>query len=384
MSKKTLSVLAAAALATAGLAGCAQKSNDSGGGGSTGSGGEVRVYIGADTNIKDLWEKSVKPGFEKANPGTTLKIDFDLHEEKGTQSLAKLTAAEKGGQDSGWDLMDGGIVLQAAEAGVLEQATKDQVKGLADVPEDTIKAGGKGGIPYRGSSVLLAYNPKTVPTPPKTFDELMAWIKANPGKFTYNSPKSGGSGGAFVTTVLDKYLPADTAKTLRTTYDKNLLSQWKPGWDALRGLNPYVYSKGVYPTGNKGSIELLAGGQIAMTPVWSDMFISGQKAGTIAKEMKATQISDPSFTGGASYLGIPAHAKNKANALKLADYLLSPEAQNMIAKDIAGYPVIPLSKLPQETQDTFKEAHPETLRAGYFDKVNKDRDLAWDQEVPGK
>jgi putative spermidine/putrescine transport system substrate-binding protein len=280
--------------------------------------------------------------------------------------------------------MDGGIVLQAAEAGVLEQVSKDKVKGLADVPEDTIKAGGKGGIPYRGSSVLLAYNAKTVATPPATFDELMTWIKANPGKFTYNSPKSGGSGGAFVTTVLDKYLPADTAKTLRTTYDKNLLTQWKPGWDALRALNPYVYQKGVYPTGNKGSIELLAGGQIAMTPVWSDMFISGQKSGTIPKDMKATQIANPSFTGGASYLGVPAHAKNKDNAIKLVDYLLSPEAQNMIAKDIAGYPVIPLDKLPADTQATFKDAHPDQLRAGYFDKVNEDRDLAWDQEVPGK
>jgi putative spermidine/putrescine transport system substrate-binding protein len=86
MSRKSLAVLAVSALAATSLAGCAQKSNDSGGGsGASGSGssggGEVRVYIGADTNIKDLWEKSVKPGFEKANPGTTLKIDFDLHEE---------------------------------------------------------------------------------------------------------------------------------------------------------------------------------------------------------------------------------------------------------------------------------------------------------------
>jgi len=199
MKSKSLAVLAVTALAVTGLAGCAQKSNDSGGstpaaGGTGGSGaGEVRVYIGADTNIKDLWEKSVKPGFEKANPGTTLKIDFDDHEEHGTQNLAKLTAAEKSGNDAGWDLMDGGIVLQAADAGVLEQVTKDQVKGLADVPEDTLKAGGKGGIPYRGSSVLLAYNPKLVASPPATYDDLMAWIKANPGKFTYNSPKSGGS-----------------------------------------------------------------------------------------------------------------------------------------------------------------------------------------------
>ena len=46
--------------------------------------------------------------------------------------------------------------------------------------------------------MLLAYNPNKVPNPPKTLDELLAWIKANPGRFTYNSPKTGGSGGAFV------------------------------------------------------------------------------------------------------------------------------------------------------------------------------------------
>ena len=126
---RTLAMLAVATLTVAGLAGCAQKSNESGGSASSGASGagEVRVYIGADTNIKDLWEKSVAPGFEKANPGVKIKIDFDSHEEHGTQSLAKLTAAEKGGQDAGWDLMDGGIVLQAADAGVLEQVTKDKV-----------------------------------------------------------------------------------------------------------------------------------------------------------------------------------------------------------------------------------------------------------------
>ena len=55
-------------------------------------------------------------------------------------------------------------------------------------------------LPYRGSQVLLAYDTtKLAPADvPKTFADLIAWIKANPGQFIYNRPNKGGSGGNFV------------------------------------------------------------------------------------------------------------------------------------------------------------------------------------------
>jgi len=387
MTRKSLATVAALALAGTSLAGCATKSTDATpatSGGTAAGGGTVRVLIGADTNIQELWEKTIKPGFEKANPGTTVAITLDLHEEHGAQNLAKLTAAVEGNNDSGMDLIDAGIVTQASAAGVLFEADKTSVTGLDGVPDDIIKAGGKGTIPYRGSSVLLAYNPEMVASPPATLDDLLAWIKANPGKFTYNSPKSGGSGGSFVTTVLDKFVPEDAQAKMKNGPAKDMEVHWAKGWETLKGLNPYVYQKGVYPNGNQGTLDLLSGGQIAMCPVWSDMFISGQKNGKIPAKMKVTQISNPSFTGGAAYLGIPKNAKNKDIAIKLANYVLNADTQNAIATNIAGFPVIPLSKLPQATQDIFKAAHPEILRRPYFDAIDKDKNLAWDQQVPGK
>ena len=63
-------------------------------------------------------------------------------------------------------------------------------------------------IPYRGSSVVLAYNSDHVKSPPKTLGALLDWIRANPGKFTYNSPNSGGSGYSFAETVVDSLLHA--------------------------------------------------------------------------------------------------------------------------------------------------------------------------------
>lgn len=372
------------------LAGCAQSSTDTGSSAApatpsgTAAAGTVRVLLSGDTNVKDLWDKGIVPGFTKANPTIAVQINLDLHGEHDAQNAAKLAAAVRANRDPGTDLIDAGFVTQVAQAGLLEPPTTENIPNLKDVAPDVVTAGGGGGIPYRGSSVLLAYNPDKVVNPPKTLDELLAWIKANKGRFTYNSPKSGGSGQSFVTTVLDKYVPADSQQKLRTSYAQAEQTHWEQGFAELKGLNPFIYNNGFYPNGNKQSLELLASGQIWMCPVWSDMFIDGQKTGLIPAGMKVTQISNPSFTGGAAYLGVPKNSPNKEAALKLADYLLIPDAQNAIATTIAGYPVIPLDKLPAQTQEVFKDAHPETLRPTYFSQVANDLNQQWDEKVPGK
>jgi putative spermidine/putrescine transport system substrate-binding protein len=375
--------VAAIAAATLALTGCAQSSTAAGGAGDSGA-KTVKVFISGDTNIQNLWEKDIAPAFEKANPGYKVQVQIDLHGEHDSQTIAKLTSSVEQKKDADFDLVDGGFVPKASGANLLQKVDPGSISALADIPADVVAAGGEGGIPYRGSSVLLAYDTKTVTNPPKTLDELLAWVKANPGKFTYNSPKSGGSGGAFVATVLDKYVPADARQKMTVGYAKELESTWEPGWEELRGLNQYVFQKGVYPNGNKQTLELLASGQISMAPVWSDQFITGSANGTIPASVKAAQISGPSFTGGAAYLGVPVNAANKEAALKLANFVLAPEQQAMIIKEISGYPAIALEKLPADVREKFKDADTNNLRKGYFDQVGKDLNNLWDQKVPGQ
>ncbi|MFF0264063.1 extracellular solute-binding protein [Kribbella sp. NPDC004536] len=376
---------AAAAITAAALAlsGCAQKSTATQGGGA-GDVKTVRVFISGDTNIQKLWTDDLGPAFEKANPGYKVQITLDLHGEHDAQTMAKLSASVAQKKDPGFDLVDGGFVAKASAANLLDPVEESKFSTLNDIPADVVKAGGTGGIPYRGSSVLLAYDSKAVPAPPKTLDDLLAWIKANPGKFTYNSPKSGGSGGAFVATVLDKYVPADARQKMTVGYDKGLESNWDQGFATLHGLNPYVYQKGVYPNGNQQVLDLLANGQISMAPVWSDQFTTAVANGAIPSTVKAAQISDPSFTGGAAYLGVPASSPSKDAAVKLADFVLQPAQQAMIVKDISGYPAISLAKLPPELQSKWANANTDNLRKGYFDSMTKDLNNLWDQKVPGK
>jgi len=252
------------------------------------------------------------------------------------------------------------------------------------VPKDLVTAGGNGGIPYRGSSVVLAYDTKTVATPPKTLDDLLAWIKANPGKFTYNSPDTGGSGQSFVTTVLDQNVSAADRTKLVTGSAPEVEGDWDKGFATLAGLNPYVYQKGVYPNGNNQVLDLLSSGQISIAPVWSDQFVTGRKNGQIPANIAYTQISDPSLTGGASYLGIPSASPRKAGAEKLASWLLTPDAQALVSDSISGYPVIALDKLPSAVQDLFKDADIANLRPAYFATTAADMNKAWAQKVPGK
>lgn len=343
----------------------------------------LTVLISGGDNIATLWEEHLVPAFEEANPGYSVKVTLDLHGERDAQNLAKMASATEQGKDPGFDLVDGGVTLTAAEAKLLTPVTAQMVSALDDIPADVVTAGGNGGIPYRGSVVFLAYDTNVIPTPPKTLDDLLAWIKDNPGKFTYNSPKSGGSGGAFVTTVLDKYVPEADRKKMAVGYEKDLQSLWDEGFATLRDLNPYVFQNGVYPNGNQLILDMLASGQISMAPVWSDMFIDGKNKGSIPESVSYTQISNPSFTGGAAYLGIPSSSPRQEGALKLVNFVLTPEAQAMIVREIAGFPAISLNKLPADIQEELKDADTNNLRQGYFAGMTQDLNNLWDQKVPG-
>jgi putative spermidine/putrescine transport system substrate-binding protein len=346
----------------------------------------IQVYISADTNIQDLWVKTLVPAFKAANPGYDVNVTFDLHGDHDAQETAKLTAAATLGKDAGVDLIDGGFVTTLGAAGLLFRPTVGIIPNLIDVNKTVLKAG-KGGIPYRGSSVLLAYNTKNVPTPPKTLDELLTWIKNNPGKFTYNAPNGGGSGYSFVQTVVDKYLSDADRKALVAGAAPELEAKWAKGLETLRQLNKYTYGQnGTYPANNAETLKDLATGLVDMGTVWSDQFASAVKAGTMPSYIKVAQISNPTLTGGASYLGIPATSANRNKGARvLANWVLSPAAQNLIVSGtLNGFPVIPLAKLDPTATGTFAGVDIQNLRAGYLSANANDLKSKWASTVPGK
>jgi putative spermidine/putrescine transport system substrate-binding protein len=346
------------------------------------AGTTIVVYASGDVNVQNLWQNNIIPHFESENKGIYVKFVFSPHGADDGTTLARIGAAVKGRHWPGIDLVDAGLVNTMALTGLDQPVSKATAPNLKHINPDLLVPVKGAAIPYRGSSVVLAYDSNHVKTPPKTLADLLSWIKANPGKFTYNSPNTGGSGYSFAETVVDSFLDAATLKQMDQGYNTSLEPQWKQGLDFLHSLNKFMYGNGVYPNGNAAVLTLLGQGQIWVAPVWSDQSLTALKNGQLGPNIKLTQISNPSFTGGAAYLAVPKTARHKKVLYKFVNYILSPEAQQMIVDVMSGFPAIDIKYMGDSIKQKFEDVSANTLRPTYQTKMGNDFKAAWQQSVP--
>jgi putative spermidine/putrescine transport system substrate-binding protein len=344
--------------------------------------GDINLYVGADVNIRDLWQKQLLTAYKKVKPNVTFTVVFDEHSLGEQAVFDKLAAAKQAGAVSGIDLWEaGGRLRQGGDVGLIQKVTATEIPNLAKVPKDNLDRYAGFGTPYRGSSVILAYNSAEVKDPPRTIDGLIAWIKANDGKFTYNPPDKGGSGGNFVSRILSVGIPADQTTFFQTDYDAGKESLWEAGWQVLRDLHPHIYNNGFYPQGNVPVLQTLGKGSIAMAPVWSDQGLSYLAQKLLPPDVKLQQM-EPPFAGSAAYLGIPADSKNKEVLYEFLNWLLTPEPQALIVDQINGYPGLDWQYMSGDVQKKYADvAHAYSFE--FSPQFNNDRNRLWYEKVAG-
>jgi putative spermidine/putrescine transport system substrate-binding protein len=303
-----------------------------------------------DVNIEDLYRNTIIPDFEKAYPQYTVKFTDILH---GTNSqtlvIGNLTAAMNAGKKSvNIDVFENSPLNYVYPAGktfkdyFLPLSIKDVPNAAKVPPIDESQADGYG-VAYRSSAVTLAYNSQKVPNPPKTLNDLLAWIKANPGKFTYCKPQDGGTGENFVAAVLESVM--SDKSLLYKPFSPASTKDWPKAWAILKGLEPDLYQNGFHPSGNIPVLNLLAKGTIWVGTAWSDQGTSALDTGLLPSYIKLTQITPP-FPGGPSFLSVPKLAQNPAGAKALINFILTPVEQGKIAVAIEGFPAIDFKYVP--------------------------------------
>ncbi|MCP6768749.1 extracellular solute-binding protein, partial [Klebsiella pneumoniae] len=82
----------------------------------------------------------------------------------------------------------------------------------------------------------------------------------------------------------------------------------------------------VMTPGNAGTLDMLNRGEIAMGPVWVDMFYTWAADGKMNPKIKLS-LPAPGLPGQPMYYVIPAKAANVAIAKKFIDFAESPEVQ---------------------------------------------------------
>jgi putative spermidine/putrescine transport system substrate-binding protein len=193
-------------------------------------------------------------------------------------------------------------------------------------------------VPYRGTTVVFAYDSARVPNPPKTWAELEQWIKDHPGRFAYNPPASGGAGGAFVYTSVYRNLPRESW----ISTDEKWAAQWEPGFAWLKSLHPYMYKSGgsvVYPNKNQGPLDLLINKEVDIIPAWADQALTNLDAGILPATVKIYQL-DQALSGTDVVFTLPSLGANQDAACDFINFVLSPEGQKICLETIFAVPVI--------------------------------------------
>lgn len=375
--KHTWYVAIVAVLAAMIFAGCGSSTSSSGAAQTT----TITLYSSGDVNVQSLWRDKLIPAFEHANPNIKVNLVFSVHGTTDSVTLSRLSAAVAANKSAGLDVIDAGFVTQAATAKLLAPLTTQEIPYMSRIDPQLLQAVQSSAIPYRASSVVLAYNSQYVQNPPATLSDLLTWIKAHPGKFTYNSPSTGGSGQAFVQAVLNTSIPSSDLTTFKTGYDATLEKDWQPGLQQLKALNPYVYQKGQYPNGNAAVLQLLASGSIWLAPVWSDMSLTYLSQNLLPSSVKLIQLNPP-FNGGPAYMGIPQTAQHKQQAYTFLNWVLGPDQQSTIIQAMHGYPGVQWSYVPQSVQQQYASiAH--AYGTFYTSKFNADMNKTWQSQVAG-
>lgn len=334
-------------------------------------------YFSGSQNVKDLWDTLI-PMFKKDNPEIDVQAVY-LPSGTGAQpTYDRILAAKKAGKGSGSiDLYEDGInvVTQGGKDDVWETLSTDAIKNLANVEGKTMQDVNQMAIPYRSSAVVLAYNSEKVANPPKTLDELLEWIRSNPGKFAYNDPSTGGAGSSFVTTVLYNGLPEEAIHNS----DPSIMSEWDKGFTVLKDLGNYVYGKGIYPKKNQGTLDLLQNGEVDMIPAWSDMALQQLNEKLLPESVKLQQIT-PGFNGGPTYLMVNKLSEKKEAVYQFLNFVLSPEAQEVIVNKMNGFPGIELSHMSQDVQNKFSGVA-DGFRAFNLGDLGNEINKRWQSEV---
>ena len=307
---------------------------------------EIRlVYMTAgDVNMLALGQNVLAPEFEEMNPGTTVATIHTGPGDAGSRLIfEKLKADKESGRETGD--VDVAMVHQkfmswAMEAELLKNYAEQADTWQYVTAEDAKNALGTDiegyAIPMFHSQTAIAYDPNEVANPPTSYEELVEWAKENPGKFGYNGIKGGMSGVAF--TVGWIYWKSGNYEIYAVTgpFDEAEVASWEEGLKDMKEFNENV----TFTAGNVGTLDALNRGEIAMGPVWVDMFYTFMLEGKLDPDLKLT-ILEPGLPGQPMYFVIPENAPHPEMAQKWIEYATSPEVQgNIIIDHYNWYPGI--------------------------------------------
>jgi len=332
----------------------------------------ITVATAGSENMADYVTDYLGPKFEAANPGVKVRVIGTGPGDAGSNAiLERLEAQMKAGAVADIDVAVvhqkpvGHMVESGLLARYLEQTDAGKLVS-SDSARNALGINVEGYVmPMFHSQTAWAYNPDLVANPPKSYAELQSWVKDHPNAFGYNGIRNGMAGVSFVT----GWMYSETGqgeKMMKGPFDAALLesAEWKQALADLKDFNQHV----ALTPGNAGTLDMLNRGEIAIGPVWVDMFYSWQADGRLNPSIKL-ELPEPGMPGQPMYYVVPAKSANTDLAVKFIEMATSPAIQaEGIVERFNWYPGIDPKHLKGHISEEswnklFAEITPEDLAA---------------------
>ncbi|GEO12489.1 extracellular solute-binding protein [Microvirga aerophila] len=243
-------------------------------------------------------------------------------------------------------------------------------------------------VVYSPSGPLFEYMPDRVKTVPKTAADLLAWVKANPNRFTYARPVNSGPGWTFLMGM--PYILGDKDP-------KDPVNGWDKTWSYLKELGTGI---DYYPAGTAATMKELGEGTRDMIVTTCGWDINPRALGIVPKEAEVFALEGTRWIPDTQFMCIPKGVSDEKISVLLAlmSFMLKPEQQAFTYDKGYFYPGpaikgVTLAMAPEENRNVLKDFG----RATYDDLIAKlptevplspERLVAafrrWDQEIGNK
>jgi putative spermidine/putrescine transport system substrate-binding protein len=243
-------------------------------------------------------------------------------------------------------------------------------------------------VVYSPSGPLFEYIPDRVKTVPKTAVDLLAWVKANPNRFTYARPVNSGPGWTFLMGM--PYILGDKDPT-------DPLNGWDNTWSYLKELGTGI---DYYPAGTAATMKELGEGTRDMIVTTCGWDINPRALGIVPKEAEVFALEGTHWIPDTQFMCIPKGVPDEKIGVLLAlmSFMLRPEQQAFTYDKGYFYPGpavkgVTLAMAPEESRNVIKDFG----RAAYDDLIAKlptevpltpEKLVAafrrWDQEIGNK
>lgn len=180
--------------------------------------------------------------------------------------------------------------------------------------------------PWGRAQMVFYHDLEVVTVPPRSMTSLAAWARANPGRFAYPKPPDF-LGMTFLKQALLE-LTEDRTPLYAPVTEANFAAVTKPLWDFLDTLHPMLWREGhAFPANSTELRRLFADKETRIAFTFNPGDASAAIANNEFPPTVESYVLSAGTIGNVHFLAIPFNAANKAGAMVMASFLLSPEAQ---------------------------------------------------------